>query len=109
MSRKVLYMIHVKIPVKIEEQWNKWHNNEHIPMISTVPGFLQVRKFRCLSNNPQEADYFVVYELRNREAYDLYVKSEEGQRIRQHYLDAWGSRSKTVHWACEETFTLSRK
>ncbi len=109
MPGKVLYMVRVKISVREEAQWNKWHNEEHIPMVLEQPGFLQVRKFRCLSNNPAEAEYFVMYELRNREAYERYVKSDEGERIRQHYLDAYGGRTKISRFACEETINLVKK
>ncbi len=109
MAGKVLYVVRVKISVRDESRWNQWHNEQHIPMVLQQPGFLQVRKFRCLSNNPEEADYFVIYELRNKEAYDRYVKSEEGEWLRQHYLDAYGTRTKIVRWACEETFSLVKK
>lgn len=109
MAGKVLYVVRVKIAARDESSWNQWHNEKHIPMVLEQPGFLQVRKFRCLSNNPKEAEYFVIYELRNKEAYHRYVKSEEGRRIRQHYLDAYAAKTNIVRWACEETFSLVKK
>ena len=76
MSR-IMNIVSCRLPMKFEEQWNRWHNEKHIPMVLRQPGFMNVGKFRCLSNNKQEVEYFVLYELRNQAAYDNYVKSEE--------------------------------
>ena len=52
------------------------------------------------------SEYFVLYELRNQAAYDKYVKSDEGARLRQHYLDAYGTKTRIIRWAMLETFNL---
>lgn len=108
MAGRVMYVVHVKIPVKDEKQWNRWHDQEHIPRVLAQPGFLQVRKFRCISNDTREAQYFVLYELRNQAAYDRYVKSEEGARLRQEYLDRYGTNTRITRWAWQETFKLPK-
>ncbi|PWT94212.1 MAG: hypothetical protein C5B54_00345 [Acidobacteria bacterium] len=106
MSAKVMYVVRVRIPTKDEVKWNKWHNEEHIPLVLEQPGFLRVRKFRMISNSSDEAEYFVLYELRNQAAYEKYVTSDEGEKIRQHYLDAYGPKTKITRWAWLETFQL---
>ncbi|HEY4491349.1 MAG TPA: DUF4286 family protein [Acidobacteriota bacterium] len=106
MAARVMYVVHVTIPVKEEKQWNRWHDQEHIPRVLSLPGFLQVRKFRCISNDPKEAQYFVLYELRNQAAYERYVKSEEGTRLRQEYLDRYGTKTRITRWAWQETLHL---
>ena len=106
MSSRVMYVVSCRIPSKFEKDWNRWHNEEHIPMVLSQPGFMTVRKFKCISNSSQEAEYFVLYELRNQAAYDKYVKSEEGARLRQHYLDAYGTKTRIIRWAMLETFNL---
>jgi uncharacterized protein DUF4286 len=101
-----MYVVRVSIPTTHEEEWNRWHNEKHIPLVLAQPGFIQVRKFRSLSSEPKRAEYFVLYELRNKAAYEKYVKSEEGERLRQHYLDAYGPITKIVRWVWQETFSL---
>jgi heme-degrading monooxygenase HmoA len=104
-----MYVVNCKIPAKLESEWNHWHNAEHIPLVLRQPGFLSVRKFRCLTNSTKEAEYFVLYELRNQAAYEKYVQSDEGARLRQHYLDAYGAHTKIVRWAMVEAFSLPEK
>ncbi len=106
MSFRIMYVVQIIVPVKIEEQWNRWHNQEHIPRVLAQPGFLQVRKFRSISNDPKQAEYIVLYELQNQDAYSRYVKSDEGELLRQEYLDAYGPQTKVTRHAWQETFHL---
>lgn len=105
-SGRIMYVVRVKVPVDEEKKWNKWHNEQHIPKVLSQPGFIQVRKFRSITNKSQEAEYFVLYELRNQAAYDQYVRSEEGKLLRQEYLDAYASKTEITRWAWQETFSL---
>lgn len=109
MSGRVMYVVRIKISTADEEEWNRWHNEEHIPLVLALPGFLQVRKFRSLSHHQGETEYIVLYELRNQAAYEKYVLSDEGSILRQHYLDAFGSRTKIERWTWLETFSLTKK
>lgn len=103
-----MYVVRIKIGAADEESWNKWHNEEHIPLVLALPGFLHVRKFRALSN-PREAEYIVCYELRNLAAYEAYVRSDEGAALRQQYLDAFGTKTQIERWTWLETFSLTKK
>jgi hypothetical protein len=106
MAARFMYVVRVKIPVKEEKEWNRWHDKVHIPKVLAQPGFTQVRKFRAISNASKEAEYFVLYELQNQAAYTRYAQSEEGANLRQEYLDKYGSKTKIVRWAWQETLHL---
>ncbi len=99
-----MYVVHVRLPVEIEEEWNQWHNEQHIPQVLTQPGFIGVRKFRTITNDRRQAEYFILYELRNQAAYEKYVQSEDGELLRQQFLDKYGSKIKITRYAWLETF-----
>lgn len=104
-----MYVVRIRISPENEEAWNRWHNEEHIPQVLAQPGFLQVRKFRSLSSHTGEIEYVVQYELRNQAAYEKYVQSDEGELLRQHSLDAFGTKMKIERWTWVETFSLMKK
>src|SRR5688572_7537471 len=108
MSGRVMYVIRVRVPVRIEKDWDEWHNTEHIPKVLEQPGFISVRQFRSLTNKDNEAEYFVLYELRNQAAYNKYVQSEHASALRQEYLDVYGPKTKITRWAWQETFHLMK-
>lgn len=47
-------------PPEHEEEFNKWYDEEHIPLMTAVPGVLSARRFRDPSGNPP---YLALYEL----------------------------------------------
>ncbi len=38
-----------------EAEFNEWYDNEHIPMLSAVPGTLAARRFRARDGSPRRA------------------------------------------------------
>ena len=106
MPARFMYVVRVKIPMKEEKEWNRWHDKIHIPKVLAQPGFLQVRKFRAISSGTKESEYFVLYELQNQAAYRRYAQSDEGAKLRQEYLDAYGAKTKITRWAWQETLHL---
>jgi len=106
MLARVLYSVHFKVPLNKEREWNRWHDQEHIPEVLALPGFVSARKFRCVSNDNKFAQYLVLYELRNMAAYEQYVKSEDGVLLRQKYLDVYGTATHINRRVWKETLNL---
>lgn len=49
------------VPESIDEEFNTWYNEEHIPeKVGTVPGFLRATRYRSLDGRP---GYLCIYEL----------------------------------------------
>lgn len=49
------------VPESIDEEFNTWYNEEHIPeKVGTVPGFLRATRYRSLDGRP---GYMCIYEL----------------------------------------------
>lgn len=99
-----MYVVQVKLPRELEEKWNHWYDAEHVPLVLEQPGFIEMRKFRAMNDNKKEAEYWMVYELRNQSAYDRFVNSEDANIIRQHHLDAFGTSCKISRMTWKETF-----
>jgi len=50
----------------IEDEFNEWYNEEHMPLMDAVPGMLSARRFRATSGLPR---YVAVYHLESPEVY----------------------------------------
>jgi hypothetical protein len=46
--------------VEWEDEFNRWYDEEHMPMLAQVPGVLRARRFRDPRGNPR---YIAVYDL----------------------------------------------
>jgi hypothetical protein len=58
---KTLFMVMIDLDSSaIEVEFNDWYNDEHVPELLRVPGFLTGRRFRAIVGEPQ---YAAMYEL----------------------------------------------
>jgi hypothetical protein len=49
------------IPESLDEEFNKWYDEEHIPeKVGRVPGFLSAQRYKSLDGRP---NYLAIYEL----------------------------------------------
>ena len=56
----------MEVDPAIEEEFNEWYNEEHMPLMDAVPGMLAARRFRATSGLPQ---YIAIYHLESPAVY----------------------------------------
>ena len=61
-----LFIVDSAVPPKIEDDWNRWYNEVHLPEIGDCPGFLSAQRFVC--EDPSGRRYTAIYELDSPEA-----------------------------------------
>jgi hypothetical protein len=63
MSRNLGFlMVSMEPPAVLEEEFNDWYDNEHVPERVMIDGFLTARRFVCLTGWPR---YLAYYDLRD--------------------------------------------
>ena len=55
-----LFMACGDVPAAHEEEFNRWYDIEHLPLLLQVPGVLGARRFRASSGSPR---YIALYDL----------------------------------------------
>jgi hypothetical protein len=61
---KYIYVVRMDVEKDVEEKFNNWYNNEHIPALLKVPGVLSGRRYVSLEGEPK---YTAVYEFDRRD------------------------------------------
>jgi hypothetical protein len=61
-----LLMVYVDVPAELEEEFNRWYNEEHIPERLSIPGVLNAARYVAVRGGPK---YLACYELTAPEAY----------------------------------------
>lgn len=59
---------HMEPPVELEDEFNRWYDEEHVPSRLSVPGFLAAHRYRQLDRD--RPSYAVVYELEDASVVD---------------------------------------
>jgi hypothetical protein len=61
-----LLMVYVDVPELLEEEFNRWYNEEHIAERLSIPGVLNAARYVAVRGGPK---YLACYELAEPEAY----------------------------------------
>lgn len=60
-----LLSVRLDIATEVEDEFNRWYNEEHLPNLAAVPGVACARRYRRLSGNGTK--YLALYELENNQ------------------------------------------
>ena len=71
------------VPAAHEEEFNRWYDIEHLPLMLQVPGVLGARRFLASTGSPR---YIAIYDLANESvpehpAWQSAIRTEWAQRI----------------------------
>ena len=61
-----LLMVFVDVPENVEDEFNRWYNEEHIAERLAIPGVLNAARYQAVRGGPK---YLACYELDEPEAY----------------------------------------
>lgn len=56
----------MEVDPAIEDEFDEWYNEEHMPLMDAVPGMLSARRFRAISGLPR---HVAIYHLESPEVY----------------------------------------
>ena len=87
---KAVLVVMMDIDPSLEDEFNRWLNEEHVPERLSITGFISARRFRAVDGTPK---YLALYEL---ESADVFTSAEYlhrvndtptewTRRMRQHY------------------------
>ena len=62
-----LLMVFTDVPPEVEDEYNRWYNEEHIPERLSIPGVLSAARYEALQGGPK---HLAAYELENSDTYN---------------------------------------
>ena len=87
-KKHVILVVRIDVEPEMEEEFNRWYNEEHIPGLLKVPGVLWAKRGVNTGKGPK---YIAVYEHENidvqdSEAYRKVTQTEWTRRLEPHFL-----------------------
>ena len=108
-SERVLYIVKSIVDPKVEDEWNMWHTNSHVPDVLKEPGFLGATKFRQAEPAGDKAEYWTIYEMRGMKAYQEYRASEAAKKLRSEHDRKFGGSTKLERFLLVKTAELKSR
>lgn len=80
--------VRIDIPSEVEDEFNRWYNEEHLPQLSAVPGVVCARRYRSASGTG--AAYLALYEMEHEhvmgtDAWSQAANTAWTQKLRPHF------------------------
>lgn len=76
-NKPVLNIIGTRCRPEIEEKFNKWYNEVHIPMLLKFKGLKKVTRYKISKSAPEFPEYLAIYEYPSKEVYEAFSASKE--------------------------------
>jgi hypothetical protein len=70
-------MVMVDCRTEVEEKYNQWYNEVHIPLCLKYDGMLRATRYRLIKGPSGHARYLTVYEFKDQNAMDAFPNSPQ--------------------------------
>jgi hypothetical protein len=97
---KMLYMVWIDIDPAVEDEWNRWQRETHVPEVAEKGNFLSARRFVVTEGNAP-GKYVNVYEAKDEETFKKYIEGP-GKALREDYAKHYGKASKLTRIVVQE-------
>ena len=70
-DKSIFFIVATECVPEVEEKFNKWYDEVHIPMLLEMKGLKEVRRYKLVrGNNDQYPKYMATYVFEDMEAYE---------------------------------------
>jgi uncharacterized protein (TIGR02118 family) len=95
---RILNIVGTDCP-KNEEQFNKWYNAVHIPLLFKYPGLKKVTRYQLMPGSQAQAKYIAIYEYDDKATMDAFPKSPEFKAAIDEMNRTWKDNMFEIKWA----------
>jgi antibiotic biosynthesis monooxygenase (ABM) superfamily enzyme len=108
-SDMVFYVVKSIVNPNVEQDWDTWHTNSHVPDVLKQPGFLKATKFRRAEQTGDKPEYWTIYEMQSMKAFHEYSTSEAAKKLRADQDAKFGDAIKAERYLLVKLLEISRE
>ena len=94
-------------PPELEEKFNKWYNEIHVPMLLESGEIKSVTRCKRVSDDNSYPQYIALYEFEDWQAFERYQKSKALIDAREEIKQSWPDKRYESKWAVQYEVTKS--
>ena len=109
-KKVVIFLAASECRSDVEEKYNKWYNEVHIPNVMKYKGIKRAARYKRLDDKMECTKYLAIYEFESKEAADGWEKSDLFAAGRKERLETWKDGGLDLKWgiAYEQLKTWER-
>jgi len=94
----VINVVATECQPEVEEKFNKWYDEIHIPLLFKFKGMRRVTRYKILKETEEYPSYLAIYEFESRQAFEEYVNSPELAAGRAEMNETWKGGGFEIKW-----------
>lgn len=83
---------------EVEEKFNTWYNQVHIPMLFKFEGMREVIRCKLMSETKEHPKYLAIYKFESKKAYKAYEDSPELAVALEDARETWKDGGSETKW-----------
>jgi len=104
---KVINIAGTECRPDVEEKWNQWYNEIHVPMLFKYPGVKRATRYKRIGGDEAFPQYIAVYEFEEKETLDKYFNSPERAAALEDVKNTWQEGEFTTKGIAQYEFIKS--
>ena len=97
-TKPIINMIATRCRPEDEEEFNKWYDEIHIPLLLKFKGMKGVTRYKIVKETEEYPTYLTIYNFESQEAYEAYTNSPEYAAAREEMNETWKGREFDIVW-----------
>jgi antibiotic biosynthesis monooxygenase (ABM) superfamily enzyme len=99
MSKPVFNIVATECKPEVEEKFNKWYDEVHVPMLKKFKRMKSVKRCRALQEGTNYPTYLAIYEFENAKDLAAFRNSPEMAAARDEMKETWKDGGWEIKWA----------
>jgi len=88
-TRPVIHIVGTRCQPQVEEKFNIWYDQTHIPMLLKFNGLRGATRYKISKAGEGYPEYISIYEFDNRQAFEAYETSSELAAALDEMRETW--------------------
>ena len=94
----VLFVVKATVPKGQEEAFNRWYDEEHIPLVLQYKGAVSARRYKAIMGE-EKYQYMAVYEFKDEATFWRLMESEHFKMLKENFDSNFGTVSERTRFA----------
>ena len=97
-DKSIFFIVATECAPEVEEKFNKWYDEVHIPMLLEMKGLKEVRRYKLVTGNGEYPKYMATYKFENMSAYEEFENGPVLIAAREDIAETWKENMFEIKW-----------
>ena len=97
-DKSILFIVGTQCQPEVEEKFNTWYNEIHIPMLLKFKGIKEATRYKIIDKTEAYPKYLAIYKFESQNAFEAFETSPELAAVREDMRETWKEGENEIKW-----------